>query len=168
MEKMVLGALRGAPATTQSRTDHFRSRHRAQTPHPHMDSDTSEGGIESDLCSELFVPGSSGTSAERDTTTSYEESDSAPEKALLAESFQKSTASEASGKHPSITRIQARPAEAGTFSEMICPDETLSAVREAAFEKRANIAPQSKKAKKNPSTVQRGVPMRDEFFSKIG
>ena len=54
MEKMVSGAVKGAPATAESRTDHFRSRHRAQTPHPHRDSDTSEGGIESESCSELI------------------------------------------------------------------------------------------------------------------
>ena len=159
--------MRGAPTTAQSRTDHFRSRHRAQTPHPHMDSDTSEGGTESHLCSGLPVPGSSGTSAGEDMTTSYEESDSAAEMALIAESFQKSTA-EVSGKHSSTTRIQARSAEAGTSSEMSCLDETLSAIREAAIEERTDISPQPKKAERKPRTIQRGVPMREDFFSKIG
>ena len=92
MEKMVLGAVRGAPTTAESRTDHFRSRHRTQTPHPRMDSDTSEGGTESDSCSGPPVPRSSGTSAGEDMSTSYGESDSAAGMALIAESFQKSTA----------------------------------------------------------------------------
>ena len=83
MEKMVLGAVRGAPTTAESRTDHFRSRYRAHTPHPRIDSDTSEGGTESDLCSGPPVPGSSGTSAGEDMSTSYEESDSAAEMAFI-------------------------------------------------------------------------------------
>ena len=167
MKKMVLGAVRGAPTTAQSRTDHFRSRHRARTPYLHMDSDISEAGTESDLCSGRPVPGSSGTSAGGDMTTSYEQSDTAGKMALIAESFQKSTA-EVSGKHSSSTRIQASSTNAGTFSEMSCPDETLSAIKEAAIDERTNIASQSKKVKRKPRTIQRGVPMREEFFSKIG
>ena len=105
---MVLEAVKGAPATAQSRTDHFRSRHRAQNPHPHMDSDTSEGGIESDSCSEPLAPGSSSTLASGDSTTSYEESDSAAETALIDESCQRSTAGTA-GKPPIVTSTQANP-----------------------------------------------------------
>ena len=51
---------------------------------------------------------------------------------------------------------------------MSCPEETLSATREAAIEEKTNVVPQSKKTKKKPKTIQRGVPMREEFFSEIG
>ena len=167
MEKMVLGAVRGAPATAESRTAHFRSRHRAQTPHPRMDSDTSEGGTESDSYVGPPDPGSSGTSAGEDMSVSYGESDSAAEMALIAESFQKSTA-DGTKQLASGAKTPAQTVDAGTSSEMSCPDETLSAIREAAIEEKANMAPQIKKTKRKPGTVQRGVPMREEFFSKIG
>ena len=85
MEKMVLGAVRGAPTTAQSRTGHFRSRQRAQTSHPRMDSDTSEAGTESHLYSGPPIPGFSGASTGEDMTTNYEEPDSAAEMALIAD-----------------------------------------------------------------------------------
>ena len=66
------------------------------------------------------------------------------------------------------TRTPIRSAEAGTSSEMSCPDEPLSAIREAAIEERTSTAPQPKKAKRKSGVIQRGVPMREEFFSKIG
>ena len=166
MEKIVLGAGRGTPTTAESRTDHFRSRHRAQTPHPRVDSDTSEGGTESDSYCGPPGRGSSGTSAAEDMSMSYGESDSAAEMASIAESFQKSTAG-GSRQRTSATRIPTRIAEAGTSSEMSCPDETLSAIREAPIEERTNTAPQPKKTKRKSGAVQRGVPMREEFFSKI-
>ena len=167
MEKMVLGAVRGAPATAESRTAHFRSRHRAQTPHPRMDSDTSEGGTESDSYVGPPDPGSSGTSAGEDMSVSYGESDSAAEMALIAESFQKSTA-DGTKQLASGVKTSAQTVDAGTSSEMSCPDETLSAIREAAIEEKTNMAPRIKKTRRKPGTVQRGVPMREEFFSKIG
>ena len=43
MKKMVLGAVRGAPVTAESRTDHFKIRNRAQTPHPRHLSESSDG-----------------------------------------------------------------------------------------------------------------------------
>ena len=132
-----------------------------------MDSDTSEGGTESDSYSGPPGPGSSGTSAGEDMSVNYGESDSAAEMALIAESFQKSTAA-GSKQRASATRIPTKVAEAGTSSEMSCPDETLSAIREAAIEERTNTAPQPKKTKKKSGAVKRGVPMRKEFFSKIG
>ena len=48
MEKMVLGAVRGAPVTAESRTDHFKIRHRAQTPHSRDFSDVSDGSQSND------------------------------------------------------------------------------------------------------------------------
>ena len=41
---------------------------------------------------------------------------------------------------------------------MSCPDETLSAIREATIEERTNTALQPKKAKRKPGTIQRGSP----------
>ena len=48
MEKMVLSAVRGAPVTAESRTDHFKIRHRAQTPHPRDFSDVTDGSQSND------------------------------------------------------------------------------------------------------------------------
>ena len=167
IKKMVLGAVKCAPATAQSRTDHLRSRYRAQTPHPHMDSDTCEGGIESESCSELRAPGSSSALAGGDTTTCYEESDSAAKMALLAESFQKSTDG-AAGKHPTATSIQARTAETVTSTEMSCPDETLSAIREEAIEENANIVPKPKRGQEKTADHTARSPDERGVFAEIG
>ena len=104
-----------------------------------MDSDTSEGGTESDLYSGPPIPGFSGASTGEDMTTNYEESDSAAEMALIAESFQKST-DEVTRNPTSTTRVPVKSVDAGTSSEMSCPNETLSAIREAAIEERTNTA----------------------------
>ena len=42
MEQMVIGAVRGAPVTSSSRTDHFKIRPRAQTPGPGLQSDSED------------------------------------------------------------------------------------------------------------------------------
>ena len=42
VEQMVLGAVRGAPVTSRSRTDHFKIRPRAQTPGPGHQNDSSD------------------------------------------------------------------------------------------------------------------------------
>ena len=43
MEQLVIGAVKGKPATSSSRTEHFRSRIRAETPMPMRDSEFISG-----------------------------------------------------------------------------------------------------------------------------
>ena len=51
-------------------------------------------------------------------------------------------------------------------SDATCPDETLSQVRDHAIAEKAQTGP--KKNQKKKRVKRRGVPMREEFFSKTG
>ena len=88
MEKMVLGAVRGAPVTAESRTDHFKIRHRAQTPHPRDFSDVSDGSQSNDDSG----PGTDSTGdpiteSEDGVFDSHNETDSSAEMALISRAF---------------------------------------------------------------------------------
>ena len=89
MEKLVLGAVKGTPVTTESRTDHFKIRNRAQTPRPRHLSDTCDGtrgnddsGPGTDSTGELSTEGEDGV------FDSYNGSDSSGEMALISQAFE--------------------------------------------------------------------------------
>ena len=162
MEKMILDALKGQPTTSQPRTDHFRLRTRAQTPARGNSIDSSFG---SELGSEL--PRHSVSEQISDKVTSCEESDGATEMALIAASFAKPALS-----GPAATASTARPNvsssdEVGT-SGFTSQDATLSEIRDQSRVGKSHEEPPPKKTKKTRSASRRGVPMREEFFRKIG
>ena len=57
MERMVIDAVKGAPTTAPSRTAHFRSRDRAQTPGPMDESGSSLSESESEVPIEVETEG---------------------------------------------------------------------------------------------------------------
>ena len=86
MERMVVDAVRGNPTVAPSRTAHFYSGRRAQTPGPGNDGDSSGSETETEAVlvakdSELSSSGETGDSSY------YEESDSATEMALIYRSL---------------------------------------------------------------------------------
>ena len=162
MEKMILDALKGQPTTSQPRTDHFRLRTRAQTP---ARGDSNDFSFESESGSELPRHSISGQIS--DNVTSCEESDGATEMALIAASFAKPVL-----VGPSTTTNTARPNvsssdEVGT-SDFTSQDATLSEIREQSRVGKSHEDPSPKKTRKTRGVSRRGVPMREEFFRKIG
>ena len=79
---MVLGAVRGAPVTAESRTDHFKIRHRAQTPHPRDLSVISDGSQSNeDSRPGTDSTGDPNTESEDGVFDSHNETDSSAEMA---------------------------------------------------------------------------------------
>ena len=88
MEKMALGAVRGAPVTAEYRTDHFKIRHRAQTLHPRDFSDVSDGSQSNDDSGPgTDSTGGPNTESEDGAFDSHNETDSSAEMALISRAF---------------------------------------------------------------------------------
>ena len=138
MEQMVIGAVRGAPVTSSPRTDHFKIRPRAQTPGPGLQSD-SEDSSRAEYCS------GSGT----DTSEGF----GAGQESRGSESFNET---DSSGEMALISRVFKEP-----FSRV---PPSRADPTQAGFE--------STEQSSLDATLSlghtRGIPMKEEFFSKIG
>ena len=166
MEQMAIGAVRGAPVTSSSRTDHFRVRSRAQTPGPGLHSDSEDSSR-----SENFPESGTDTSAESSSgqedrgLDSSNDTDSSGEMALISQAFKEPFRPASTSRKTT----QGDPSQAGFESaEQSSLDATLSELR-TQTSPAPPLAPSSGKAPKRKRRKQtRGVPMREEFFSKIG
>ena len=165
MEKMVLGAVRGAPVTAESRTDHFKIRRRAQTPHPRDLSDISDGSQSNDdsgPCTDSV--GDPNTESEDGVFDSPNETDSSAEMALISRAFKKPNEVE-----PDPTKQRAvdvgRQSEGHESTGQSSLDATLSELRHQEAPRPSETNRESKKRRRRPT---RGVPMKEEFFAKIG
>ena len=164
MERMILDAVRGSPTIAPSRTDHFKSRTRAQTPYREADSDSSDAET-----GDLPTTDSEGhDTIDRGTlgdSSSFGESHSAGEMALISASFKtsvKTTDVPIVSPTEQLGVMQTGSQETDRSSQ----DITLSEVREQSLRSKPKLL--SKKAPKAKRLPQRGVPMREEFFAKIG
>ena len=163
MERMVLDAVRGTPTALPSRTSHFQLKGRAQTPGPGSQSDSES---DSDLLGTASdQPGSS--SDDSGGASFYEETDSATEKDLITKSFKQTPSQPLVGgiqtDTPNSQQHIGLDAE-GPSSQ----DTTLYEMREQAQKDQTEGHSKSRKKKGNKRLSRRGVPMREEFFSKIG
>ena len=163
MERMVLDAVRGTPTALPSRTSHFQLKKRAQTPGPGSQSDSE---TESDpLATASDQLGSS--SDDTGGASFYEETDSATEMDLISKSFKQTPAQplvrEAQTDTPGNQQQPGFEVE-GPSSQ----DTTLHEMREQAQKDLGEGHSKLKKKKGNKKLSRRGVPMREEFFSKIG
>ena len=163
MERMVLDAVRGTPTALPSRTSHFQLKRRAQTPGPGSHSDSES---DSDLLGTASdQPGSS--SDDSGGASFYEESDSATEMDLITKSFKQTPSQPLVGgiqtDAPNSQQHIGLDAE-GSSSQ----DTTLYEMREQAQKDQTEGHSKSRKKKGNKRLSRRGVPMREEFFSKIG
>ena len=86
MEQMVLSAVKGKPAVAPSRTGPFRSQVRASTPFRDPGKDFSDSDSEQMTSANFDIPGLADQGESRQSS-SFGESDSAGEMALIAESF---------------------------------------------------------------------------------
>ena len=165
MENMVLGAVRGAPVTAESRTDHFKIWHRAQTPHPREFSDVSDGSQSNDDSG----PGNDWTGdpiteSEDGVFDSHNETDSSAEMALISRAFKEPNVVE---PDPASQReIDVNPQNEGQESTgQSSLDATLSELRHQEAPRPSGTHREPKKKRRRPT---RGVHMKEEFFAKIG
>ena len=163
MEQMILDAVRGRPTALPSRTDTFRSRARAATPFRQAESDSS------DAEAGTFT---SGESDDQDTQRHAEtgdssfsgESDSAGEMALISASYKPVSSHTWSETATMAVSDDLRGQDTDPSSE----DATLSEVREQTLSGKSRRNTRAKKSPKPKRQSQQGVPMREEFFAKIG
>ena len=164
IERMILDAVRGSPTIAPLRTSPFQLGARAQTPYRYADSDSSDA--ETGRLPAVDSEDQSATDyGEMGDSSTFEESDSAGEMALISATF------EASNKNSAV-KTTSFPAQTGLVrassqeTDLSSQDATLSEVREQTL--KTKDKQQSKKAGKPKRVPQRGVPLREEFFTKIG
>ena len=166
MERMVIGAIKGAPITSESRTGHFKLRQRAQTPGPGQQEessdssrDASHSGFGTDTSDDA------GTGGEERELGLFNDSDSSGEMALISQAF----------KEPCIPTPIARDTptadstnEGFESAGRSSLDATLSELRDRPTQTKPPVTSSGKAPKKKKRGQTRGIPMKEEFFSKIG
>ena len=163
-ERMVIDAVRGSPTVAPSRTAHFHSKGRCQTPMRRSPSGSSETESEEEGATAAARQPDSSSEGTGESSY-YEESDSATEMDLITQSFKKTTVPP---KNPDETRTPfSQPQNEPDVSEFSSRDTTLQELREQA-RPITRTASKSKKRKSDRRLTRRGVAMREEFFSKIG
>ena len=167
MERMVISAVKGTPVTSKSRTVHIKTFKRARTFFPSHSSGTDSEEFKTPATHEPFTEEEASTGDETGDSTFHEESDSAGEMAHIEQNFIKPTTSIQVGRVRALEDLFSTR-ENSEASDTICPDETLSQVREHAIAEKTFSSCKGKQAGKRKRVKKRGVPMRKEFFSKIG
>ena len=159
MERMVIGAVAGTPATVPSRTDKFLIRTRASTPRPSEETGSSSEG--------LVTEQGSGSEIHRGASLLLDDSDCSTEMALIEQTLRRTTFEFA----PPIQRRRQPqdPLGEGTESaEKSSLDITLSEVRDQLAARSSRQGVSTSRSTRTKGVRRRGVPMREEFFSKIG
>ena len=166
MEKMVLDAVRVKPAKVPSRTAHFYKRSRAATPFRELSSDSSdmeEGGV-SNTDSHIHDSTELG---EAGGSSSFGESDSAGEMALITAALNPGRKEDS--RHQQNSGTSSRHVEEGALeTDPSSQDIPLSEVREQVLDATCKKKTKAKGLTRPKRLQQHGVPMREEFFAKIG
>ena len=166
MEKMVIDAVRGRPAIAPSRTAHFYSGRRAQTPGPAAMGDSSGSDTEREATLGDRDVGSTETEMTGESSY-YGETDSATEMDLITKSFKKVTQGQGAPEPQTPSQDISQDVEIDA-PESSSQDDTLLEVRNQALAAPSAGSSGTKKKKGSKALSRRGVPMREEFFSKIG
>ena len=129
MERMVIGAVKGTLATASSRTEHFKTRTRVETPKHRRHSDSSSGEFVTDPDSGSETVAEIDLERETEDLDSFNGCDRSDEMALFTESFKRSTAQ----CLVQTAQEEPRPESSGEGSESAghsSLDATLSEVRD--------------------------------------
>ena len=159
MEQMVIGAVRGAPITSKPRTDHFKigPGHQSEFSDSYHDEASSGSGTD--------TSGGASTSRADRELDSFNDSDSSAELALISQAFKEPKSFvPVTGTAPVLDPANEGFESAGQSSL----DATLSEIRVRTTSTEPTIAGSGKMPKRKKRGHTRGVPMKEEFFSKIG
>ena len=166
MERMVIGAVKGTPVTAPSRTEKFRKRARAPSPGSNRQAGSSSDELSVDLGSQPSPQLDLSTLQDVSGLSYLEDSDSSMERLLIDRVYNKtapenlSTASQPGLPHNTTegeTELQEKSSLDCTLSEFRGQSPTQKS-------RQAVVSARKSKSKRMP---RRGVPMREEFFSKI-
>ena len=166
MERMVIGAAKGTPVTAPSRTEKFRTRARAPSPGSNRQAGSSSDELSVDLGSQPSPQLDLSTLQDVSGLSYPEDSDSSMERLLIDRVYNKtapenlSTASQPGLPHNTTegeTELQEKSSLDCTLSELRGQSPTQKS-------RQAVVSARKGKSKRMP---RRGVPMREEFFSKI-
>ena len=167
MEQMVIGAVKGTPATAPSRTGKFRTRVRAQTPRPQQAAGSSSEEFLTDPGQDSEASGDFSALLEVGGISKPDDSDSSGEMTLTAYSFKRSSAVNTRPEQQLRAQLESvgRGDESTGHSRL---EATLSELREQPSTQKSQRKRHGKKVTKPKVTQRWGVPMREEFFSMIG
>ena len=167
MERMVIGAVAGTPATVPSRTNKFLIRTRASTPRPSEKTGSSSEGLFTEQCSGSEVHRGASLLQDVSDIPNLDDSDCSTEMALIEQTLRRTTFEFAP---PIQRRRQSQdPLGEGTESaEKNSLDVTLSEVRDQLPARGSRQGVSTSRSTRTKGVRRRGVPMREEFFSKIG
>ena len=166
MERMVIGAVKGTPVTAPSRTEKFRTRTRAPSPGSNRQVGSSSDELSVDLGSQPSPQLDLSTLQDVSGLSYLEDSDSSMERLLIDRVYNKTapenlfTASQSGLPHNTTegeTELQEKSSLDCTLSELRGQSPTQKS-------RQAVVSARKSKSKRMP---RRGVPMREEFFSKI-
>ena len=166
LERMVIGAVKGTPVTAPSRTEKFRTRTRAPSPGSNRQAGSSSDELSVDLGSQPSPQLDLSTLQDVSGLSYLEDSDSSMERLLIDRVYNKpapenlSTASQPGQPHNATegeTELQEKSSLDCTLSELRGQSPTQKS-------RQAVVSARKSKSKRMP---RRGVPMREEFFSKI-
>ena len=166
MERMVIGAVKGTPVTAPSRTEKFRTRARAPSPGSNRQAGSSSDELSVDIGSQPSPQLDLSTLQDVSDLSYLEDSDSSMERLLIDRVYNKtapenlSTASQPGLPH-NTTEGETEMQEKSSL------DCTLSELRGQSPTYRSRQAVVSARKSKSKRMPRLGVPMREEFFSKI-
>ena len=166
MERMVIGAVKGTPVTAPSRTEKFRTRARAPSPGSNRQAGSSSDELSVDLGSQPSPQLDLSTLQDVSGLSYLEDSDSSMERLLIDRVYNK-TASEnlSTASQPGLPHNTTEgETELQVKSSLDC---TLSELRGQSPTQKSRQAVVSARKSKSKRMPRRGVPMREEFFSKI-
>ena len=165
--KMVIAAVRGSPATAPSRTGKFQIRNRAPTPGPYDTTGSSSEGLRTEYGSGSETYGDISMLQDVSDVPIPDESDSSTEMAFTNKTFKK-TAPEDTSSGRQWGLPQDSSVDGAEAVERNSLDVTLSEIRDQSPGRKFRRRGSTVKSAKTKRVQRRGVPMREEFFSKIG
>ena len=166
MERMVLGAVKGTPLTAPSRTKKFQTRAQVPSPGSNCQAGTSSDEFSADLGSQPSPQLDLSTLQDVSGLSYPEDSDSTMERLLIDRVYNKTVPENLSvSSQPELPHSTTEgEAEIQERSSLDC---TLSELRDRLPTQKSRQAVVSVKKSKSKRMPRRGVPMREEFFSKI-
>ena len=166
MEQMVIEAVIGAPVTSMPRTDHFKIRSRAQISGPGHQSESSDS-YHDGAYSGSGTDTSEGASTSREDREldSFHDNDSSAEMVLISQAFKEPNSSVPVTYATPVTDPTNEGFESAEQSSL---DATLSELRNQATSAEPPVPDSGKMPKRKKRGHTRGIPMKEEFFSKTG
>ena len=166
MERMVIGAVKRTPVTAPSRTEKFRTRTRAPSSGSNRQTGSSSDEFSVDLGAQPSPQLDLSTLQDASGLSYFEDSDSSMERLLIDRVYNK-PASENLSTAPQPGLSVDTTEEEAELQEKSSQDCTLSELRDQSSAQKSRRAVVSARKSKGKRMPRRGVPMREEFFSKI-